>query len=116
MTTRQRFAFALMTSALVGGLCLPAMAGELTPAQGGNAAATPAPAPAVQAAPAQAKPTQASQPAATPRAAKAAPVQHRLARVAPRPAPVESEQVAYNEPAQSAHHMVAYTTILGIAY
>ena len=126
MTCRQRLGIVLMTSALFGGICLPAIAGELTPAQTGNAATTPVaqPVPAVQARPAQSAPAQAAQPAApAPKAARATPTPRRIAHAVPRTrivapaAPVQREvQIAAPEPAPSGGRVMAFATMFGIAY
>jgi hypothetical protein len=116
MTSRQRFAIFLTTSALVGGLCLPALAGELTPARTGTETSA-QPAPMQAAAPAQsAAPKQAAQPEVA-RASKAAKMtpHHRIARAAP-PAPyVQREiQVASSElPTPRYSH---YPMMFGVAY
>jgi hypothetical protein len=122
MTNRQRFKTFLVTSALIGGLCLPAMAGELTPAQTAPDTTAPAaqPAPVGQSAPAP----QASQPATeAPKGAKVTPAApHRIAHVTPRvfqPGPAPREvRIASSEPVAIASAAVSSRALMmwGIAY
>jgi len=124
MTNRQRFGILLMTSALVGGLSLPAAATELTPAP---VAATPAPAP-VAATPAPAPAPVAAAPApariaATPAPAKVAKVTHATHKIVARIAapvsyPVQQRpyEIASSEPTNYSCRYCAYAMMFGIAY
>jgi hypothetical protein len=124
MTNRQRFGIFLMTSALVGGFLLPAVAAEFTPAPG-TAASAPASAPVAAAPSSASAPTPVAATRAPAHAANATPVAHAkhkiVARIATpviepvQPRPHEYE-IASTAPIGGQCRFCGYPIIFGIAY